>query len=128
MSRFIIDPTDRVARLKQRLGIRAKRWKLRIKIGGWLTLTPPMLKSLRLGVGDVIEWKLAPQGIEWKRKPDKSRVPLHRIRQPRQLGKYETAVCAWRSSYRRHNSEKGRSSVLPNGTSFPPENHCGSRV
>jgi len=39
MSRFVIDPTDRVARLKRRLGIRAKRWTLRIKIGGWLTLS-----------------------------------------------------------------------------------------
>ncbi len=56
MKRFAIDLSDRVARLKQRLGLQTKRWKIRIKIGGWITLTPPMLKSLRLSSGDVIEW------------------------------------------------------------------------
>jgi hypothetical protein len=64
MSRFVIDTTDCIVRLKQRLGSPSKRWTLRIKIGGWISLTPPMLKSLRLSAGDVIEWKLTPRGVE----------------------------------------------------------------
>lgn len=101
MSRFVIAATDRVTRLKQRLVGPSKRWTLRIKIGGWITLTPPMLKSLKLRTGDVIKWTLTPRGIEWQRKPAKPGAPLNRLRQPRRLGKDETVLYSCRPSYRR---------------------------
>lgn len=104
MKRFAIDPADRLARLKQRLGLQAKRWTLRIKFGGWMTLTPPMVKLLRLSAGDVIEWTLTRRGVEWQRKPEQARRTRNWRWQPRQLGKYETGVSSCRPSSKRHHS------------------------
>ncbi len=109
MSRFVIDTTDRIVRLKQRLGSPSKRWKLRIKIGGWISLTPPMLKSLRLMAGDTIEWKLTPRGIEWQHSPAKPRQLPNRLRPPSPLGQYETVVYSFRPSCRRHPLGKSQS-------------------
>ena len=102
MSRFFIDTGDRVIRLKQRLGGPSKRWRLRIKIGGWLSLTPPMLRSLRLSAGDVIEWNLTLRGLELQRKPDKTGSPPSRLRRTRRLEENETVVYSSRPSCRRH--------------------------
>ena len=114
MKRFAIDLSDRVARLKQRLGLQTKRWKIRIKIGGWITLTPPMLKSLRLSAGDVIEWTLTPRGVEWQRKPAKLRATRNWRRLPRRLGQYETVVFACRPSFKRHHSSETSKAGVPN--------------
>lgn len=114
MKRSAIDPADRVARLKRRLGLQAKRWKLRIKIGGWLTLTPPMLKSLHLKSGDVIEWKLTLRGVEWQRKAERPGASLNRLRRTRHLGKNETVIYTCRPSYRHHYSGSPSEAVLTN--------------
>ncbi len=113
MSRFVIDTTDRIVRLKQRLGSPSKRWTIRIRIGGWISLTPPMLKSLRLSAGDVIEWKLTPRGIEWQRNPAKPGQTMNRLRRPGPLGISETVVYSCRPSCRRHYSGKSQSIGLP---------------
>lgn len=51
-------------RLRRRLGLPRKRWFVRIKPGGWVTLPPGMVKSLNLRDGDVVRWQLIPGGIE----------------------------------------------------------------
>lgn len=114
MSRLVIDTTDHVARLRQRLGGSPKRWKFRIKFGGWISLTPPMLISLHFKLGDVIEWKLTPRGVDWQRKSDKPGAPLNRLRQPRPLGKNETVIYASRPSYRHRYSGSPSAPVLSN--------------
>lgn len=69
MKRLLVDPTICKARLRQRLGLPAKRWSVRIKPGGWITLPVAVVRLLHLKTGDVIAWKSTPRGLEGKRIP-----------------------------------------------------------
>ena len=117
MKRMVIDTADRIARLKRRLGIQPKRWDVRIKRGGWLTITPPMLRSLGLIIGDVIKWQLTPRGLEGLRERSKSGYIQKRIQPLRLLGKDESILCTFRPSFRRRLSgqqTEHRQLALPN--------------
>lgn len=96
MKRIIIDATDRLARLKRRLGCPPKRWRLRLKLGRWIALTPPMVRALGLRIGDTIKWQLTPRGMECCRERSQPDHTPQR-RQPRRLlGQDESIVYAAR--------------------------------
>ena len=67
------DVSDRIARLRQRLGLPPKRWLVRVKPGGWITLPRVVVRSLRWEIGDAIQWKVTPEGLEVQRTRTASR-------------------------------------------------------
>lgn len=93
--------SDRVARLKMRLGIQPKRWVLSLKRGGWLTIRPPMVRSLGLQIGDVIRWQLTPRGLEGVLERLQPGQTIERIKPSRLQGKDESIVYGFRPSARR---------------------------
>lgn len=100
MKRTFLSPSDRIARLKQRLGLPAKKWTIQIKRGGWLSLAPPVMTSLRLTTGLVIAWEFSGNRIEWRVVSSQpARFAKFRPK-PRPLSKNESMLCTWRPAYR----------------------------
>ena len=119
MKRIVIETTDRIDRLKRRLGIPSKRWIVRIKRGGWLTITTPMMRSLRLKTGDIIAWKLTLRGLEWQRMPRTTGLGHKRLPPHRLLAEGETLLCSDRPSFRARQSAKKRLNERQSGRITP---------
>lgn len=76
------DVRDRLARLRRRLGLPPKRWIVRVKPGGRITLPRAVVKSLQWEIGDAIEWKTTPRGLEGQRKRTELRRRSKRFKRP----------------------------------------------
>ena len=127
MKRMIMDTADRIARLKRRLGSLPKRWALRLKRGGWLSITPPMLRSFGLRIGDVIKWQLTPRGLEGVRERSQPDHTTKRIKPRRLLGQDESIVCDFRPSFRHQQPRQitnDRPLARPNSKPSELANQC----
>lgn len=81
MKRIVSDINARLARLRQRLGLPPKRWTVRLRVGGWITLPPALVRLLQLKSGDVMEWTVTPSGLEGRRMRSAPRRRSKRFKQ-----------------------------------------------
>lgn len=110
MKRIVITTANRIARLKLRLGIPTRTWSVRVKRGGLLTITPPMMQSLGLNTGDVIAWDWMPRGLVGLRVHSFSewRLSVKSTRSFPRLWKDESLLCDYLPSFRLRQSDRKR--------------------